>query len=58
MVDRELSPSMERFLCDYFLKASPVVLTDCIDNWPARTKWKDIKYLQMVAGNRTVPVEV
>ncbi|CAD6218719.1 unnamed protein product [Miscanthus lutarioriparius] len=29
-----------------------------IDHWPARTKWKDIKYLKKIAGDRTVPVEV
>lgn len=49
---------MERFLCDYFLLGSPVIITGCIDHWPARTKWKDIRYLNQVAGDRTVPVEV
>uniref|UniRef100_A0A0E0QL06 JmjC domain-containing protein n=1 Tax=Oryza rufipogon TaxID=4529 RepID=A0A0E0QL06_ORYRU len=28
-----------------------------IDHWPARTKWKDIRYLERIAGDRTVPVE-
>ncbi|CAA6675080.1 unnamed protein product [Spirodela intermedia] len=58
MVDRQVSLSMERFLCDHFLLGSPVIITGCIDHWPARTKWKDIRYLKQVAGDRTVPVEV
>lgn len=50
--------SLEGFLQDYFLSASPVILTDCMAHWPARTKWNDIDYLKKVAGSRTVPVEV
>ena len=43
---------------DYFLSASPVILSDCMVHWPARVKWNDINYLKKVAGSRTVPVEV
>ncbi|KAM7523367.1 hypothetical protein LguiA_013269 [Lonicera macranthoides] len=50
--------SLEGFLRDYFLKGSPVILSDCMAHWPARAKWNDINYLKNVAGYRTVPVEV
>ncbi|MQL93586.1 hypothetical protein Taro_026244 [Colocasia esculenta] len=58
IVERQGSLSMERFLCDYFLRGIPVILTGCIDHWPARARWKDIQYLKGIAGDRTVPVEV
>ncbi|THU47627.1 hypothetical protein C4D60_Mb09t17590 [Musa balbisiana] len=57
-VEKRPSLSLETFICDYFLHDSPVIISGCIDHWPARTKWKDITYLQRVAGDRTVPVEV
>ncbi|KAF2920412.1 hypothetical protein DAI22_08g206901 [Oryza sativa Japonica Group] len=38
--------------------ASEVLIFGYIDHWPARTKWKDIRYLERIAGDRTVPVEV
>uniref|UniRef100_A0A0D9X9L1 JmjC domain-containing protein n=1 Tax=Leersia perrieri TaxID=77586 RepID=A0A0D9X9L1_9ORYZ len=38
------------------LKVLPV--NGCIDHWPARTKWKDIRYLEKIAGDRNIPVEV
>ncbi|CAL9170948.1 lysine-specific demethylase JMJ30-like isoform X1 [Musa acuminata AAA Group] len=57
-VEKRPSLSLETFICDYFLHDSPVIISGCIDHWPARTKWKDIAYLQRVAGDRTVPVEV
>lgn len=50
--------SLERFLVDYILTGSPVIINDCMDHWPARTKWNDMNYLERVAGCRTVPVEV
>ncbi|XP_072982457.1 lysine-specific demethylase JMJ30 [Typha latifolia] len=52
------SISLEAFICDYFLHDSPVIISGCIEHWPARTKWKDIEYLKRIAGDRTVPVEV
>ncbi|URE32335.1 Cupin superfamily protein [Musa troglodytarum] len=57
-VEKQPSLSLETFICDYFLHDSPVIISGCIDHWPARTKWKDVAYLQRVAGDRTVPVEV
>ncbi|XP_078438493.1 2-oxoglutarate (2OG) and Fe(II)-dependent oxygenase superfamily protein [Wolffia australiana] len=58
MVGRQFSLSMERFICDYFQRGCPVVMVGSIDHWPALTKWKDLRYLEQVAGDRTVPVEV
>ncbi|KAL5201171.1 hypothetical protein ABZP36_035525 [Zizania latifolia] len=57
-VERRSCISLEEFICDYFLCESPVIISGCIDHWPARTKWKDIQYLKKMAGDRTVPVEV
>ena len=58
MVERRSSLSLESFLRDYFLTGHPVIISDCMSHWPARTKWKDMEYLKKVAGDRTVPVEV
>ncbi|XP_048543124.1 lysine-specific demethylase JMJ30-like [Triticum urartu] len=57
-IERRTCISLEAFIHDYFLRESPVILSGCIDHWPARTKWKDIKYLERIAGDRTIPVEV
>ena len=57
-VERLSHISLEEFICNYFLRESPVIISGAIDHWPARTKWKDIKYLKKIAGDRTVPVEV
>uniref|UniRef100_A0A0E0ETI4 JmjC domain-containing protein n=1 Tax=Oryza meridionalis TaxID=40149 RepID=A0A0E0ETI4_9ORYZ len=57
-VERRSCISLEEFICDYFLRGSPVIISGSIDHWPARTKWKDIQYLKKIAGDRTVPVEV
>ena len=58
MVVKRSGLSLEGFLTEYFLPGSPVILTDCMAHWPARTKWNDMDYLIRVAGDRTVPVEV
>lgn len=58
IVVRRSALSLEEFLREYFLSGSPVIISDCMAHWPARTKWNDIDYLQRVAGDRTVPVEV
>ncbi|CAF2236591.1 unnamed protein product [Rotaria magnacalcarata] len=50
-------PSMEQFLTCYMQTKQPVVLTGCIDHWPALSKWS-FDYLIKLAGDRTVPVEL
>ncbi|KAH0845277.1 hypothetical protein HID58_091866 [Brassica napus] len=57
-VDKRSDLSMEGFLRDYFQTGTPVVITNCMAHWPARTKWNHLDYLTSVAGNRTVPVEL
>uniref|UniRef100_A0A0E0ENB4 JmjC domain-containing protein n=1 Tax=Oryza meridionalis TaxID=40149 RepID=A0A0E0ENB4_9ORYZ len=57
-IERRSCISLEAFIRDYFLCESPVILSGCIDHWPARTKWKDIRYLERIAEDRTVPVEI
>ncbi|KAK2974790.1 hypothetical protein RJ640_026766 [Escallonia rubra] len=58
IVGKRSDLSFEGFLRDYFLPGSPVILSDCMAHWPARTKWNDMDYLKKVAGCRTIPVEV
>ena len=50
--------SLEMFLKDHYLAGNPVIISDCMAHWPAKAKWNNIDYLQRVAGDRTVPVEV
>ncbi|XWS73496.1 hypothetical protein CRYUN_Cryun02cG0134200 [Craigia yunnanensis] len=58
IVGKRSALSLEGFLREYFLSGSPVIITDCMAHWPARTRWNDVDYLRRVAGDRTVPVEV
>uniref|UniRef100_A0A5B7C287 Putative lysine-specific demethylase JMJD5 isoform X2 n=1 Tax=Davidia involucrata TaxID=16924 RepID=A0A5B7C287_DAVIN len=58
IVGKKSALSLEGFLRDYFLSGSPIIISDCMAHWPARTKWNDMDYLKRVAGYRTVPVEV
>lgn len=58
LVVKRSALSLEGFLSEYFLSGSPVIITDCMAHWPARTNWIDLDYLKRVAGDRTVPVEV
>ncbi|XP_075970835.1 jumonji domain containing 5 [Anticarsia gemmatalis] len=51
-------PSMERFLKTCILAEKPVVLTNCINHWPALRNWKDSNYFIRLAGPRTVSIEV
>lgn len=58
IVAKKSGLSLEGFLREHFLSGSPVIISDCMAHWPARTKWNDMDYLKKVAGDRTVPVEV
>lgn len=58
MVGRRSSLSLEAFLHDYFLPGSPVIISDCMADWPAKSKWNNMNYLKRIAGFRTIPVEV
>ncbi|CAA0805759.1 Putative lysine-specific demethylase JMJD5 [Striga hermonthica] len=50
--------SFEGFMLDHFVPGSPVIISDSMDHWPAKSRWSDMNYLKNVAGFRTVPVEV
>ncbi|CAD7702672.1 unnamed protein product [Ostreobium quekettii] len=59
-LDAKDLPSLECFLESYMApggKSKPVVLTGCMEGWPALKKWCDAEYLISVAGHRTVPIE-
>ena len=40
MIKRIQSPSLNDFLLNYMSKDQPVILTHCIDHWPACSKWR------------------
>ncbi|GFY98924.1 2-oxoglutarate (2OG) and Fe(II)-dependent oxygenase superfamily protein [Actinidia rufa] len=58
IVAKRSALSLEDFLRDYFLSGSPVIISDCMAHWPARTKWNNMDYLKRAAGYRTIPVEI
>ena len=40
MIKRIQSPSLSDFLLNYMSKDQPVILTHCMDHWPACSKWR------------------
>lgn len=57
-VDILQCPSIDLFRNNYFSKQKPAILYNCIDQWPALTKWSQPTYIIQVAGERTVPIEI
>lgn len=57
-IERRSGLSLEGFLRNYYQSGPPVILSDSMSHWPARTRWNSMNYLKRVAGDRTVPVEV
>ncbi|XP_063821044.1 bifunctional peptidase and arginyl-hydroxylase JMJD5 [Ostrinia nubilalis] len=51
-------PSMENFYRNYILAEKPVILRNCINHWPALSKWRDQNYFIKLAGPRTVSIEI
>lgn len=51
-------PSEELFWTTYFHLHRPAKLVNCINHWPAATKWLDLNYFITTAGYRTVPIEL
>ncbi|KAK3287052.1 hypothetical protein CYMTET_5413 [Cymbomonas tetramitiformis] len=49
---------VHEFFQEHMQPQVPVVLRGCMQEWPALTRWCDNEYLQRVAGDRTVPVEL
>ena len=58
-IERVSCPSLSRFQNDFMENQRPVIIQETMEHWPARTshQWS-FDYLQRVAGNRTVPVEI
>lgn len=54
-IPRVKNLSKKDFLNDYFKPQKPVVIEDCIENWPAYTKW-NLTYMKSVAGDKIVPL--
>ncbi|KAL7830653.1 hypothetical protein SRHO_G00317800 [Serrasalmus rhombeus] len=58
-VPRVKCPALESFRSDFLVPQKPVILEGIIDHWPAfREHMWSIDYLRVVAGCRTVPVEL
>lgn len=61
----ERNPSVVSFYRRYFEPQLPLVLTSCMDDWPAlkplaeggSPRWANLNYLLSIIGHRTVPVE-
>jgi hypothetical protein len=51
-------PSLLHFHSRYLQPLLPVVFEALADHWPATTRWRDLAYLDLAAGTRTVPVEL
>ncbi|GFP98779.1 putative lysine-specific demethylase jmjd5 [Phtheirospermum japonicum] len=57
-VEKKCGLSLEGFLRHHFVPGSPVIISDSMNHWPAKSRWSDMNYLKKVVGFRTVPVEV
>lgn len=51
-------PSIQYFKENYFNECKPVILKDCMIQWPAMSKWNRSSYLLEVCRNRVVPIEI
>ncbi|MFN7116554.1 MAG: cupin-like domain-containing protein [Saprospiraceae bacterium] len=54
-IEKRSGLTRETFTQEYLLPAKPVVFTDLIDAWPAKTKWT-IEYFKEHYGHLQVPV--
>lgn len=51
-------PSITQFKREYFDVDQPCLLQGVCEGWRALERWRDLSYLNKVAGHRIVPVEV
>ena len=54
-IPRVKTLSKEEFIRDYFRPQKPVVIEQCIQDWPAYSKWS-LEYIKEVAGDKEVPL--
>lgn len=51
-------PSIQHFKENHFNKSQPVILRDCMTQWPAMKKWINSNYLLDICRNRVIPIEI
>ncbi|MGB1307299.1 MAG: cupin-like domain-containing protein [Oceanihabitans sp.] len=54
-IPRVKSLNKKDFIENYFKPQKPVVIEQCITDWPAYTKW-NLEYIKSIAGDKTVPL--
>lgn len=54
-IPRVKTLSKAAFIRDYFKPQKPVVIENCIEDWPAYSKW-NLDYMKVVAGEKIVPL--
>ena len=54
-IPRVSNITKEAFLENYFKPQLPVVIENCIEDWPAYSKW-NFEYMRKVAGDKVVPL--
>lgn len=57
-IDIKVQPAIHEFKQNYFDQCQPVILTECMGQWPALSKWIEPAYLLSICRNRTVPIEI
>jgi hypothetical protein len=54
-IPRVKTITKEEFITRYFKPQKPVVIEQCIEHWPAYSKW-NLDYMKAVAGDKIVPL--
>ena len=54
-IPRVKTISKQDFINNYFKPQKPVVIENCIEDWPAHSKW-NLEYMATVAGDKEVPL--
>lgn len=54
-IPRVKSLNKKEFINNYFKPQRPVVIENCIEDWPAFSKW-NLDYIKEVAGDKEVPL--
>lgn len=57
-VDLLDQPSIDHFRTNHFDKSRPGILKNCMNQWPAMTKWPQPNYLLEMCRMRVVPIEI
>jgi len=57
-IERQERPEFAVFRKAYYRTGTPLVITGEMHEWPAMSKWPDMRYLLQHHGHRTVPIEL